>query len=248
MRALKTLIVDDDRDLADSLGILLELDGHRMSLAYDARQALANPGGEAFDIVLLDIQLPDRSGLECVGELRRAHPRADVVLMTAYGAGEAVDRARERGALGILLKPLAVEELSSMLKLLAGGFVPVADASPDLAGRLALALEDKGYAASVVRTTEEARAVAAGGAADVVLLDLTPEVLDPVDLAGALDEYGERVPVVVFGGVRDDRAEGEGRFGLSVTECFAGRYDEVHVLERIEKVRDYYEHGSRDGK
>ena len=244
MRALKTLIVDDDRDLADSLGILLGLEGHRVSLAYDAQQALANPGGEAFDIILIDIQLPDRSGLDCLVELRRAHPRADVVLMTAYGVAEAVNRARERGALGILLKPLAVEELSSMLKLLAGGFVPVAEASPGLVGRLTKALEDKRYAASVVRPPEEAKAAAAGGAADVVVLDLTPEVLDPADLAEALGECGERVPVVVFGGIRDEGEEAEGTFGLSVTGCFAGARDESHVLERIEKVRDYYEHGS----
>jgi DNA-binding NtrC family response regulator len=243
VRALKTLIVDDDRDLADSLAILLELEGHEVALAYDARQALSSGDGTTFDIVLMDIQLPDRSGLDCLAELGQAYPRADLVLMTAYGGG-ALARAQDQGALGVLLKPLDVEELSAMFKLLAEGFVPVAEAAPGFADRLTRLLEDKGYASASARTPDEARSAAAAGVADVVVLDLAPGVLDPTNLVEGLAEACPRIPIVVVGHGRDEETEAEGNLGHSVIACFAATRDEMHVLQRIEKVREYYEHNA----
>ena len=245
MRALRILVVDDDRDLADSLAILLELEGHGVAVAYDARQALRGHEGEDFDLVLMDIRLPDRSGLDCLDELRRARPATDVVLMTAYGIAGMVTRARERGALGVVSKPLDVEELSSVLKLLAGGLIPVAGAPPDFAGRLTETLAAKDRVAVVVQDAEQAAMAARDGAADVVILDLTPRPLDPeglvATLAAALAGDRRRVPIVVLAG-QDPKgpSDGGGQPGLSIVECFAGARNEAYLLERIEKVRDHY--------
>ena len=186
MRALDILVVDDDRDLADGLAILLEIEGHRTAVAYNAGQALRDHEGEDFDLVMMDVRLPDQSGLDCLVELCRNRPATDVVLMTAYGAADMVTQARERGALGVIDKPLDVEEFSSLLKLLAGGFIPFVGAPPDFAGRLTEILAAGDRVAVVVQDAEQAGVAARDGAADVVILDLTPRPLDPEGLAAAL--------------------------------------------------------------
>lgn len=200
MRALKILIVDDDRDLADSLAIVLGLEGHCTALAYNARQAFRSYEREDFDLVMMDIRLPDRSGLDCLVELRRDRPATDVVLMTAYTVDEMVDRASEHGALGVVRKPLDVEELSSVLKLLAGGLTPVTNAPPGFAGQLAETLAARDCIAVVVQDADQAGMAAQDGAADVVILDLTPRPLDSTSLAATLAGDRQRVPIVVLTG------------------------------------------------
>ena len=241
MRALKVLVVDDDHDLADSLAVLGELDGHQAAVAYNVRQALRGFGNEDFDLVLMDVRLPDGSGLDCLVELRRARPATEVVLMTAYGIAGTVERARECGALGVVRKPLNVDELSIVLKLLAGGLIPVAGAPPDFAGRLTEILAAKNRVAILVQDAERADMAAQGGAADVVVLDLTPRPLDPGGLAAALAGDRRRVPIVVLVGQESKEVSDEdGQPGVSIIDCFANARSEAGLLERIEKVRDYY--------
>ncbi len=245
MRAFEILVVDDDHDLADGLAILLELEGHHTTLAYTARQALRGHENEDFDLVLMDVRLPDRSGLDCLVELRRARPATDVVLMTAYGVAGMVTRARERGALGVVRKPLDVEELSAVLKLLAGGLIPVAGAPPDFAGRLTETLAARDRVAVVVQDAEQAGMAARDGAADVVILDLSPRPLDPeglvATLAAALAGNRRRVPIVVLAGQESKEPSDEGgQSGVSIVECFVAAPNVAHLLERIERARNHY--------
>lgn len=241
MRTLKVLVVDDDHDLVDSLAILVELEGHQAAVAYSARQALCGFGNEDFDLVLMDVRLPDGSGLDCLVELRRARPATQVILMTAYGIAGTVERARDCGALGVVRKPLNVDELSIVLKLLAGGLIPVAGDPPDFAGRLTEILAAKDRVAVLVQDAEQADMAAQDGAADVVVLDLTPRSLDPGGLAAALAGDHRRVPIVVLVGQEsEDVSDEHGQPGVSIIECFTDARNEARLLERIEKVRNYY--------
>ncbi len=238
MTGLDILVVDDDRELADSLAIFLEIEGHRVALAYNAREALSLYRDERFDLVFLDIRLPDRSGLDCLPELRRLHPGADIILMTAYVVADTLARAREGGALGVVGKPLDVEELPGLLGLLAGGVVPVADETPGFAVRLAEAFAAKGLDAVVVQSVEQAEGAARAGGVDVVILDLTPRALSVSELAGALVDRPGRVPLVVLAGPPSGDLPGaNGLTARSVTECIASPRGEAHILERVDRIR-----------
>jgi CheY-like chemotaxis protein len=91
---LPILVVDDNRDAAQSLAALLRLDGHRVALAYDGRQALEAAAETAPKVVLLDLGLPELDGLEVARRLR-ADPRFEpqrTVLVAMSGYAQAADR------------------------------------------------------------------------------------------------------------------------------------------------------------
>ena len=128
-----------------------------------------------------------------------------------------------------------------------GGLIPFANAPPDFAGRLTETLAAKDRVAVVVQDAKQAGMAARDGAADVVILDLTPHPLDPEGLAAALAGERRHVPIVVLAEQESkEPSGGGGQPGVSIVECFASMPNEAHLLERIERVRDHYAQRDRE--
>jgi PAS domain S-box-containing protein len=113
----RVLIVDDNRDSADSLGTLLELNGHRVEIVYDGESGLEAAERFGPEVVLLDIGLPRLDGYEVARRLRRAHDDLLIVAITGYGQESARERAAEAGFDLHMLKPV---DLAALRELLAG--------------------------------------------------------------------------------------------------------------------------------
>nr|WP_303652856.1 PAS domain-containing protein [Paludisphaera mucosa] len=115
--AIRVLVVDDNRDSANSLSRLLSLDRHDVHTAYDGAQALAEASAFPPDLILLDLGLPDRNGYEVAAELR-ANPdfrETMIIALTGWGQPEDRRRTREAGFDHHLVKPVDVEILRSIL-------------------------------------------------------------------------------------------------------------------------------------
>ncbi len=114
----RILIVDDNRDSAESLAILLQMLGHEVNLAYDGEMALRVAKQFSPDIVLLDIGLPRLSGLEAARRIRHELGLRDALLiaMTGYGQEEDKRRSREAGFNAHLVKPVDLSELKALLE------------------------------------------------------------------------------------------------------------------------------------
>ena len=108
------LIVDDDPDVRESLAGALAKDGTAIRAAENATRALGMLV-PAPDVILLDVRMPDMSGLELLPLLRERLPSADVVLMTAFDDMTTVVGAMRHGASDLLVKPLDLHELRRML-------------------------------------------------------------------------------------------------------------------------------------
>jgi two-component system CheB/CheR fusion protein len=111
------LVVDDNRDLAESLAMILRLWGHDVSVAYDGTQALELARSHLPDVVFLDIGLPRLDGFEVARQMR-ADPdlcRALIVAITGYGREEDRQRSREVGIDLHLTKPVDPWELQPLL-------------------------------------------------------------------------------------------------------------------------------------
>ena len=114
----RILIVDDNRDAADSLGLLLGLDGHDVRVAYAGRQALEIIQ-EPFkpEVAILDLGLPDLSGYD-LARLLRQDPnmqRVTLVALTGWGQEEHKQRAREAGFDHHLTKPVDLDLLATVI-------------------------------------------------------------------------------------------------------------------------------------
>jgi two-component system CheB/CheR fusion protein len=116
-RALRVLVVDDNRDNADSMNALLEVLGHHPAVAYGAGEALALGAQFRPEVVLLDIGLPDMSGYECASLLRKTDWGRDLLLvaMTGWGKTEDKHRAFAAGFDEHLTKPVDLDGLESLL-------------------------------------------------------------------------------------------------------------------------------------
>ena len=121
----RVLIVDDNRDAADSLAMVLQLDGHETAPAYTAREALELVVTFRPDVVLLDIGLPDMDGYEVARRLRITEQQPVLlVALTGYGQSEDRRRARAAGFDAHVVKPVDFTELAKVLNQTQSGDAP----------------------------------------------------------------------------------------------------------------------------
>jgi PAS domain S-box-containing protein len=115
---LRVLVVDDNVDAAQTLGALLEMTGHAVSVAHDGASALALARQQPPQVVFLDIGLPDQSGFD-VAQSMRAVPgmeRATLVALTGWGAEQDRQRSSEAGFDAHLTKPADFAEVEQLLQ------------------------------------------------------------------------------------------------------------------------------------
>jgi CheY-like chemotaxis protein len=113
----RILVVDDNRDSAESLAMLLRLFGNDVRTAHDGRMALENAAAYRPDVVLLDIGLPGMDGLEVCRRLR-IQSKANqplVVAMTGYGQEEDRRHTEKAGFDAHMVKPVDLEALQELL-------------------------------------------------------------------------------------------------------------------------------------
>ena len=115
--ARRILIVDDNRDAAESLSMLLSITGHETTIAHDGGEAYAAAERERPDVVLLDIGLPTLSGYEVCRRIRQQPWGGEVFIIALTGWGQTEDRqkTRDAGFDGHLVKPVAYDALLRLL-------------------------------------------------------------------------------------------------------------------------------------
>jgi CheY-like chemotaxis protein len=117
-RALRVLIVDDNKDLADSLGTLLRLWGYDPRAAYDGKSGVEEARHYHPDCILVDISMPVMDGYAVARQIRGdpSLGRTKLVAQTAYADEESIGRFREMGFDDHLAKPADLTRLRELLK------------------------------------------------------------------------------------------------------------------------------------
>jgi DNA-binding NtrC family response regulator len=105
------LIIDDESAIRESLETLLQLEGYAVHSAASGEDGLASLGEHNFDLVLLDLALPDRNGMDLLAEIRTQDPQLSVIMITAYGTVENAVKAMQGGASNFIQKPWDNEKL-----------------------------------------------------------------------------------------------------------------------------------------
>ncbi|MGA9529804.1 MAG: sigma-54 dependent transcriptional regulator [Terriglobales bacterium] len=107
----RILIIDDELEIRESLETLLEFEGYTVSVAGTGREGLAQIDEHSFDVVLLDLALPDKNGMDVLAEIREQHPEQPIIMITAYGTVENAVSAMQSGATNFIQKPWDNEKL-----------------------------------------------------------------------------------------------------------------------------------------
>jgi YesN/AraC family two-component response regulator len=119
----RILLVDDDDPLRNILRVTLEKMGHHVVEARNGKEAFQLCQAEPPDIVLTDIVMPEKEGIELIGTLRRFHPDVKIIVMSGGGRGSASDYlkiARHMGATVTLSKPFSNEAIAGAIAKVSG--------------------------------------------------------------------------------------------------------------------------------
>ncbi|MFH1153404.1 MAG: response regulator [Pseudomonadota bacterium] len=116
MGSEQVLVVDDESRILESIGFFLKREGFAVTLASNGREALAHYRQMRFDLVLLDISMPDMDGFEVMAGILVRDPEAMVIMVTGYATVESAVRALKQGAWDFLKKPFEYAELVATVK------------------------------------------------------------------------------------------------------------------------------------
>jgi DNA-binding NtrC family response regulator len=107
----RILVVDDEGDIRESLDALLSLEGYEVDLAANATEGTKRLESHAYDLVLLDLMMPDRSGMDVLKEVRDRDQETPIFMITAFGSTETAVRALKTGANDYFTKPWENDKL-----------------------------------------------------------------------------------------------------------------------------------------
>lgn len=108
------LVVDDDRGMADTLSDILEANHYRVATASSGDVAVAMTAGGAYDLILMDIQMPGLNGVQALTAMKARGLSSRVIMMTAYTRDELVTEAERTSGFPVLPKPLDLEHLLAL--------------------------------------------------------------------------------------------------------------------------------------
>ena len=109
--AVRILVVDDERSMREFLEIFFAREGYQAVTAGDVDTALLALDSDDFDVVISDVQMPDKDGLELLRAVKEAAPETVVIMITAFATTETAIEAMKQGAYDYVTKPFKVDEL-----------------------------------------------------------------------------------------------------------------------------------------
>ncbi len=113
---INVLVVDDERDFAESLSERLEVAGHRSKTVFAGEQALAALAEDEIDVVILDLKMPGMDGMEVLRRIKNDYPLVEVLLLTGHADVASAVEGMKTGAFDYLQKPTDHGELLTKLE------------------------------------------------------------------------------------------------------------------------------------
>lgn len=105
------MIVEDDRTILESFKDILECEGYIVDTARNGREAMEKSESRNYDLVLLDLKLPDVEGMDLLTRLNQISPRLIIIMVTAHAKKESADVSLSLGADAFITKPVNPEDL-----------------------------------------------------------------------------------------------------------------------------------------
>jgi two-component system response regulator HydG len=232
------LLVDDDKDMTETLSDILTDMSYRVETANNGLEAIEKVKIHAFDTVLLDIKMPGINGVETFREIKKVRPEAVVMLMTAQSVEELVAEALEEGAYGIMYKPIDTKKLVEFIETAKkGALILFVDVDLSTSQKLVDVLKQRGYRVAKARNGEEAKKCVQEESFDLVLIEVKMPVMNGLETYKALRKIKPDVKVVMTTNYREgledliDQAISESAYACIYKPFEAGKV--VKLLERI---------------
>ena len=113
---IRVLVIDDEKDFANTLAQRLKLRNLKVNTAYDGEQALIKLKGEEQDVVVLDLKMPGMHGMEVLQEIKKTYPNMQVIVLTGHGTEADEEEVKRLGGFSFLNKPADIDTLEYKIK------------------------------------------------------------------------------------------------------------------------------------
>lgn len=113
------LVIDDDASVREVVSEMLRMEGHDVTIAENGREAIAKLAGQRFDLIITDLIMPEKEGIETIAEIRRSDAEIRILAISGggrLGPGDYLETARYIGADATLAKPFARQDLLAAIK------------------------------------------------------------------------------------------------------------------------------------
>ena len=113
---IKALVVDDEKVIRDFLVRLLSLEAIETKAVDDGFKAIEMAKQEKFDIIFLDVRMPQLNGVDTLRELRKISPDSKYILMTGYAVDDLLEKAEKEGIVASIRKPFEISQILTFIK------------------------------------------------------------------------------------------------------------------------------------
>jgi two-component system response regulator HydG len=233
---LHILLVDDDPRMTHTLADILALHGYQVSQATSGPEALRLAQETAFDCVLSDIAMPGMNGSELARQLYEIQPGLPVFFMTAYASEAVLQQGLAAGAVGVLEKPIDIQNLLDFLAgLCEARLVTIVDNDSDFCRTLGEILERRGFRVACVNDPHtDIETMLAG--CQILLLDMKLNSINGRDLLETIRRSHPDLPVVLVTGYRQEMAAAvKGALALHAAICF---YKPLAIPDLLTKLSE----------
>lgn len=193
------LIVDDETGMRETLYDILEDMGYHTAIAVDGHEAIQKVKDNAFDVILMDVKMPGMDGVETFKEIKKIHPGAAVVMMTAYAVEDRLREAMREGAYSVVHKPFNIERIIGLIEgIKPGGLILVVDDDPNARETFKDTLENKGYQVNTASSGEEAIEIARDNKLDMVFIDMKLPAMNGLETYLTIKEINPQAVAVMM--------------------------------------------------
>ena len=233
----RILVVDDNRDLADGLAVVLEDEEYKVSVAYTGEEAVREAREQAFDLVLMDFKLPGINGLEASRKIHRERPETRSLIMTGFRIEQLLTEVTGPGTVCTVRPPITDQKLHGALRAVQprGSILVIGDDS-----RAAESVEEVFVAAgrrvALARSPEQVMDAKRAAVADVLLLDLGLPMTKSFEALFDSGDRGAAVPVVVASASTLAAPVADALRSREVTGCFFKPFELDELLEVVEEL------------
>lgn len=233
------LVVDDNADLLNTFSLILKMKGFNVDTAENGLSAVNKFKKRSFDVILMDLIMPQMNGVEAFRKIREINPGARVILMTAYYEEDEIKTALNEGAYRTVHKPVDVARLMEVIGEATMSLpVLIVDDDDDFRRTMARALELKGYRVDAAGSGEEALQIAQERDCQVAFIDIKMPFMNGLETYLKLKEINSTMKTVMMTGYGDEVTDIIGKaMAAKVTTCLRKPFDLSAAVDLISPVK-----------
>lgn len=241
VRKSKILIIDDDISMSKTLAFVLKRKGYEVLIASGGLEALELVKQKSFDIIFLDIKMPDMNGIEVFKKIKLINSKVTVMLMTAYTVDDLIQEALREGAHGVIYKPLNIDKVQEIIKECVenktAGLILVVDDDPSFNKTMKYILTKRNFKVGIAETGEKAITLTEKNNYDIIFIDMKLPMINGLETFLAIKKVKPKsIAIMITGFQHEMDALMEEALNESAYACLKKPLDMVSTLRLVDEI------------